>query len=328
MKIAAISLNKYGDNLAEKIGKQLPLDVYSKNNIKNFNITNLTCELMNSYEAIIFLSSTGIAVRSIASFIKNKVEDPAVIVIDIFGKYVISLLGGHIGGANLLTEKIAKTIGALAIITTATDGLGVTAPDIIAKDNGLIIDNMKTAKQIAALLVDGKNVGFADESGEISLPKGYTEKLQDIDGIVYVTNKCGNVFSDKKIPVLKLLRKNVVIGIGCKKNYPSQMMIATVMEKLKLYNIDARSVKAVTTVEIKKDEKAIIALSEYLKTEFKTFSIKEIKTVQNNYKGSDFVEKSIGIRAVCQPCIELSNANVLIDKMNLSGMTLCIGVLN
>ncbi len=327
MKIAAISLNKYGDDLAKKIGQLVPLDLYSKNNIDNFNIADLAGRLMNNYEAIIFLSSTGIAVRSIASFIKNKVEDPAVLVIDILGKYVISLLSGHLGGANELTERIAKIIGAMAIITTATDNLKVVAPDIIAKENRLIIENIKIAKEISALLVDGKNVAFVDESKEISLPKGYTEKLQDVDGIVYVTNKCREVFSDKNIPVLKLIRKNIILGIGCKKNYSPKAMIYEVKEKLKLYNLDERSVKAVTSVEIKKDELAIIALSEYLKAEFETFSIEEIKTIQQRYQGSDFVEKSIGIRAVCQPCIELSNATILVDKMNLSGMTLCIGKL-
>lgn len=328
MKIAAISINKYGDDLAKKIDQYVPLDVYSKYNIKNFNIIDLTGKLMNDYEAIIFLSSTGIAVRSIASFIKNKVEDPAVIVVDVLGKYVISLLSGHLGGANELTGKVAEIIGAMAIITTATDNLGVIAPDIVAKKNGLIIDNIKTAKGIAALLVNGKNVVFDDEEKEIPKPKGYTEKLQDADGIVYVTNKCRDVFHDKNIPVLKLIRQNIILGIGCKKNYSAETMIYQVKEKLKLYNIDERAVKEVISVEMKKNECAIIALSQYLEAEFNTFSIQEIKTVQQKYQGSDFVEKSIGIRAVCQPCVELSNARILIDKMNLSGMTLCIGILN
>lgn len=327
MKIAAISLNKYGDDLAAKINRQVPIDIYSKNNIKNFNIITLAATLMQSYEAIIFLSSTGIAVRSIASFIKNKVEDPAVIVIDIFGKYVISLLSGHLGGANSLTEKIANVIGAQPIITTATDSLNVTAPDIIAMENGLIIGDMKIAKEISALLVDGKNVFFSDGEREILLPKGYTENLQLAEGIVYVTNKNEDIKSDKNIPKLKLIRKNIVLGIGCKKNYSAKTMINAVKEKLKENNIDERAIKIVTSVEIKKDEMAIIALSKYFNAEFKTFSIEEIKTVQNNYKGSDFVEKSIGVRSVCEPCIELSNATLLTDKMNLSGMTLCIGIL-
>lgn len=408
MKIAVISLNKKGDIIAANIAKVITVDLYSKTKIQDFNIKDITRELMEKYEALVFLSSTGIAVRSIAPYIKSKDVDPAVIVIDVLGKYVISLLSGHLGGANALSIKLAEIVGALPVITTATDILKVKAPDIIAVENNLIIDNLKDAKEISALLVDGKKVAFIDEENKIDIPKGYVslegkfqacklmnldgnsnyrlhaEKVNikkeqeyenkaqigddelkeaekqcfqrnskkccslpvrsnillnddnssldivnDITGIVYVTDKVKTQdFSSAKynsLKKLKLIRRDVVLGIGCKKNYPAKKMIEQVCEKLEKLNIDKRAVKYVTTVEIKEDEKAILELNKALKGEMKVFTREAIMKVQHKYKGSDFVEKSIGIRAVCEPCVELCGGTLLTEKLSLSGMTLCVG---
>lgn len=325
MNIALISLNRYGDVIGENIGRVVPVSIFSKNKIEKFNITKLAGELMESYEAVIFISSTGIAIRAIAPFIKNKAEDPAVIVIDILGKYAISLLSGHLGGANSLTEKIAGIIGAEAVITTATDNLKLKAPDIIAKENQLIIDDLTMAKNISAILVDGGKVAFADEENIIEAPKGYSYHLKEAKGIVYVTNKLNYIEGYEYVDKLKLIRKNIIIGIGCRKNYSVESMRDIVREKLREFNIDERAVKIVASSEIKREEKAIIELSKLLKAQFKTFSNDAVKTVQHNYEGSDFVEKQIGVRAVCEPCVELSGGTVLIGKMKLSGMTLAIG---
>lgn len=323
MKIAAVSLNKFGDDIAGRINKAINIDIYSKSKLKEFSINPLTKKLMEEYEAIIFISSTGIAVRAIAPFIKDKTKDPAVVVIDVLGRYVISLLSGHIGGANALADEVAKVIGASPVITTATDNLNLTAPDIIAKENGLVIGDMKEAKEIAALLVNGEKVAFVDEDGIIKTPKGYTEDLNSAAGIVYVTNKKSFPYKSEK--KLKLIRKNVILGIGCKKNYSLQEMHTKVRDKLAELNFEEKAVKIVASIDIKKHEEAIIQLSKRLDAEFKTFSAEDIKGVQHKYKGSDFVEKSIGVRAVCEPVVELSKGLVITEKLNLGGMTLCIG---
>lgn len=327
MNIAVISITKNGDNLAKKIEEKFNIHLYSKNLSKDFDFKEAVKDSFENYEAVIFITSTGIAVRAIAPYITTKDKDPAVIVIDNLGKFVISLLSGHLGGANKLTEDIALVLGAEPIITTATDNLGITAPDMIAKENDLIIDSLKDAKDIAALLVDGKEVGFLDEEELISCPSGYVSKLIQCDGVVYVTNK--NVLKyidEKKIPKkLKLIRRNIILGIGCRKDYPIDAMKEKVLEVLKKQNIDTRAIKCIATVEVKKDERAIIELSKYLNCDMKIFTIEEIKKVQHKYEGSAFVEKTLGIKSVCEPSIELAGGTVEISKMKLDGMTLAIG---
>ncbi|GFZ32643.1 cobalamin biosynthesis protein CbiG [Clostridium zeae] len=350
MKIAAICINSQGEKLYEDINKYISLDLFNKNRKENFNISEVVSEIFKQkkYDALIFFTSTGIAVRAIAPYIKSKDKDPAVLVIDVLGKYVISLLSGHLGGANELTTEISKLIKAEPIITTATDNMGIVAPDIIAKNNNLVIDDLKKAKEIAALLVAGKNVIFIDEEKKISTPKGYidgdcdkqscdSEKVENASyyynnlndnkipesGTVIVTNKDKYLDEDR---TLCLIRKNIILGIGCRKDYSADKMREIVICKLKEFGFHESAVKTVATVEVKKDEKAIKKLSEYLEADFKIASIKEIEKIQHRYKGSDFVEKTIGVRAVCEPSVELFGGTLITEKLSIDGMTLCIGV--
>jgi cobalt-precorrin 5A hydrolase len=368
MRIAIVSVTKQGDGLAERLRGPLQAEVFSKNNINNMNTLNpsdtsdstnhfdikaLTKSLMESYQGIIFIASTGIAVRAIAPFLKGKEIDPAVLVVDSTGKFVISLLSGHLGGANELTIKAAELLKAQPVITTASDNMGFTAPDIVARDNGLVIEDMKKAKELAALMVAGKSAAFIDEEKLISLPRGYidAEHLEEAEAVLWVTNRL-SVEADKPMiekisapvteggalvfeardsriktgkPVLRLLRKNIILGIGCRKDYEPERMRENLLRTLKEHNIDYRSVGIIATVEVKKDEAAIKDLAAFLKCELKIFSIEDIKKVQHSYEGSDFVEKTIGIRAVCEPCVELAGGELLTGKISCDGMTLCIG---
>lgn len=324
MKTAVVTFTNQGDLIAEKLNKHMDIHLYSKKQQEDFNFKEVSKKLMKECEAIIFISSTGIAVRAIAPYLISKTEDPAVVVIDNSSKYVISLLSGHLGGANELTLKLAKILDAEAVITTATDNLNKVAPDMIAKDNNLIIDDMKKAKLIAADLVQGYKVGFIDEKNEIELPKGYINDLQEARSLVYVTNK-DKIESFKDKFTLKLIRRDIVLGIGCRKDYDPDTMLQNVLKTLKENNIDRRSIKTIATVEIKKDEKAIIALAEELNAELKIFTIEDIRAIQHKYEGSDFVEKTIGVRAVAEPCVELAGGMVFVGKTKISGMTFSAG---
>lgn len=117
-------------------------------------------------DGIIFVGACGIAVRMIAPFLKSKTTDPAVVVIDEAGQFVISLLSGHIGGANRLAERAAAILGATPVITTATDVNGKFAVDVFASDNHLRIRDMHAAKEVSAAILRGERVGVYCE-GEI-----------------------------------------------------------------------------------------------------------------------------------------------------------------
>lgn len=325
MKIAVIYFTSQGRDIANKLSEAISIDKFSKYDLEDFNLNKVTEKAMKNYQGIIFIGATGIAVRAIAPYILSKDKDPAVVVVDNGARYAISLLSGHLGGANELCLEVSKILEAEPIITTATDNLGLEAPDVISKNFNLIIEDLKKAKDIASLLVEGKKVAFIDEENLISKPKGYVEGLKAAEGIVVVSNKLISEHTKVALKSLKLIRRNIVLGIGCRKNYEEKLMREKVMKTLEEYNIDLRAVKSIATVEVKKHEKAILSLKEELNCSMNIFTIEDIKKVEHKYKGSDFVQKTIGVRAVCEPCVELSGAEILTEKLSLEGMTLCIG---
>jgi cobalt-precorrin 5A hydrolase len=117
---------------------------------------------IRQYTGHIFIMSTGIVVRVIAPLIRHKTEDPAVVVVDDRGMHAISLLSGHLGGANELAQKIAGIIGAKPVITTATDVNLVPAIDVLAKEKSLFIENPEAIKTVNMALLRGDKIHVHD----------------------------------------------------------------------------------------------------------------------------------------------------------------------
>lgn len=323
--IGVVSVTSKGDKIAEKLKNHMNIMLFSKNKIQDFNLMSITKNLMDNCSSIIFISSTGIAVRAISPYLKGKEKDPGVVVVDCNCNYAISLVSGHIGGANELALEVSKILNITPIITTATDGLNILAPDIIAKNYDLVIEDLKKAKYISSRLVDGSTVFFKDDSEKIDTPNKYTETKIIKNNTVWITNKlrCSEYVNNETI--LRLIKKDIVIGIGCRKNTVSEKLIEFVLKILEENNIDKRAVAKIGSVDLKKNEKAINDLSYILKCPFDTFSIDDIKVVEDKYEASEFVFKTLGIKSVCEPCIELMNGKIIVNKIKYEGMTLAIG---
>lgn len=301
---------------------------------EDFKLNDITKEAMKNSKGVIFISSTGIAVRAIAPFLEGKDKDPGVVVVDLYGKYAINILSGHLGGGNELTLKVSKILKAMPIITTASDNLGIIAPDVLAKDNNLTIEDLKKAKYIASLLVDKKSIGIKDDYNMIEIGRGY-EKIQELrEDCIWITHNLKdepeNDSVHKKLDcsrILRLIKKDIVLGIGCRKDTSYEKLNYFINSSLIKYNIDIRSVNSIVSVDVKAREEGIIKLAEKLNCPFITFNRDEIKTVQDKYDKSEFVLKTLGITGVCEPCVDLAGAEVIISKIKHEGMTLAIGIL-
>ena len=132
-------------------------------------------------EGILFIGAMGIAVRSIAPFLESKTKDPAVLVMDEKGSFLISVLSGHIGGGNELTRLLAGRLGAAAVITTASDVNHKIALDVFAQKNGLYICDMERIKEAEAAILEGKPLHFYCE-GQVKgrLPKELSASWEEI----------------------------------------------------------------------------------------------------------------------------------------------------
>ena len=321
MPMILISATQKGNTIGAKLKSEFPqLEVMTREEMVKEGLKDITKKAIENHSTIIFVASTGIAVRAIAPWVKDKTVDPAVIVIDSEGKYVISLLSGHIGGANKITEQIAEYLGSMPIITTATDQLGIIAPDIISQEYDLIIESMDKCKEVSVQLIQGEKVAFIDEDHRIPLPKGYVDASERAKYQVVVGNRRNVPQAD-----LQLIRKDIVLGIGCRRDVDPTKMREYILRELEDFNIHPLAVKEIVSIDIKKDEKCILELAQYLQVPFKVYSKDEINQLDYDFKGSDFVQSQVGVRGVSEPCVILAGARIIKEKSKFEGMTLCIG---
>lgn len=266
------------------------------------SVEELTGRYFDNVSAIIFIAATGIAVRSIAPYIGHKSYDPAVIVIDVAANYCIPILSGHAGGANELAEKLSLGINAEAVITTATDVCGAFAVDEFARKNNLVVTDWTIAKKISAELINGEKTSYSVE----------------------ISDRASR--TDEKI--LKLIPRDIVVGIGCRRETASDKIRDAVYKCLSENDIDVRAVCSVSSIDLKKNEEGIIALSDELNIPFITYSETELKTLSGEYSASDFVRNVTGIDCVCERsavmCAGGDRDSLVCNKTVYDGVTVAL----
>lgn len=342
MKIRIISFTEAGSQLNKKLCDCLTdknfectgftMERFAKKYSLNSQVGELkewTKETFLEAEGIIFISACGIAVRAIAPFIKNKFLDPAVLSMDEQGKYCIPLLSGHIGGANELAVITASMMGGTPVITTATDINNCFAVDVFAHKNQLIIADRELAKRVSSELLEGKKVFMTSEMPEykfvsneiVSTKEEATSNLE----IQISTCKLSKEQQESK-KVLQLIPTNLIMGIGCKKNIDGIEMEQFIEEKLANLNIDKRAITIIASIDIKKNEKAILYIAKKFGWKFKTYSSDELKQAEGEFTESEFVSVTTGVGNVCERAAVLAGTNgtLLMGKTVGHGMTLAI----
>lgn len=273
---------------------------------------------------IIYIGSSGIAVRSIAPFVKSKTTDPAVISIDEQGRYVIPLLSGHIGGANSVARRLAQILNAEPIITTATDINGLFAVDEWAVKNNLHIGSMYAAKEFAAALVDGEKIGLSStyKLSDDELPKGIEISSSNRVGFVISDNP-----QDKPYQVtLNLLPKVYYLGIGCRRNTPEEKIASLVLPKLKALNLTMASIAGIASVDLKQDEQGLLSFARKYKLPITFYTAQELSAVEGVFSPSAFVQSVVGVNNVCErSAVKASdNGKLILAKTSQEGVTLAI----
>ena len=278
---------------------------------------NLYKSTENSFEnkdCIIFIGAAGIAVRAVAPFVISKKTDPAVICVDERGINVISLLSGHIGGANKLTLKIADAVGGSPIITTATDINDKFAVDEWAVNNNMHILNLESARNIAADILENKKIGLYSNFDIINeLPKeiNLNEKAA---GICISLNSNIKPFQN----TLTLIPKIISVGIGCRKGTSFEDVYDAITTVLEDNNISIFAVKCINSIDLKEHEQGIFKTAEILKVPFNTYSKDELNNIDGQFSQSDFVKSVAGVDNVCErAAVMASNSNKLIIKKSV-----------
>ncbi len=291
--------------------------------------------LMADYDTILCIMATGIVVRSIAPHLGHKSKDPGILVMDPDGKYVISLLSGHLGHANENTVYLAKRMNAQPVITTGTDVKGSMAVDVLAEKLGCTIADFTAAKDVTALILDDEPIALVggehcDTTGLV-LPQNlvFSEKQEALSGDY---SGCVVISADDPLkwpsgkPAVQIVPKKIVIGIGCRRNTEAERIEEAVRQALAVLALHPLSVKAFATIGLKADEKGIHVACKTFDAELKVVPDDFVKMVQNRFEGSDFVFKTTGLYAVSEPCGYVASGfgECLLEKQKCGGITLSI----
>ena len=343
MKVALICFSLTGQQTGERLcrgleaaGMTAELDKKSKYLPDSIQISTSAWagEKFLVSDALIFIGATGIAVRSIAPYVASKKSDPAVLVVDECGKFVISLLSGHLGGATDLHHRFAV--------------------DVFAKKNNCNIFNMKAAKEVSAALLAGKKVGFYSEfptDGELpeglircdeygnpvsSMDNRSEEKIQkssDLDGAgTDCTNiDCGvavtvHTSCNPFISTTQVVPKCLTLGMGCRKDKDARGIAEAAQKVLDRSGFHKEAFEQIASIDLKKEEQGILSLSQDWQIPFVTYTEEELKQVPGEFTPSPFVKKITGVDNVCERSAVLASGNgrLLQRKTGENGVTTAV----
>ena len=269
-------------------------------------------------EDLIFVGACGIAVRTIAPFVRSKTEDPAVVAVDEKGEFAVSLLSGHLGGGNRLAQAAAQILGGTPVITAATDVQGKFAVDVWARDNGLTIPSMTWAKEISAAVLAGEPVAFQSAFPvEGTVPaelSGGPEARLTLE--VGVRRKAHPVFAPRCL----------VLGLGCRKGKTAEEIGALVDRVLEAEGILPEAVAGAATIDWKRQEEGLLAFCRSRGWPLRFFSAEELAAAPGDFSSSDFVSQTVGVDNVCERAAALASGGgaLLVKKQAENGVTLAV----
>ncbi len=317
-RIAVVAFTQRGTELSHAIKAILTdddVDIFDKT---KQSAADFVGENFNLRDAFIFIGAAGIAVRLVAKHIKKKDVDPAVIVIDELGDFVIPILSGHIGGGNELAEEISDMIRATPVITTATDINKCFAVDVWATKLGCAIPETGEIKHISSAVLNGQKIGLFsdgfDVEGEIPPCFDLAEK-----GIGVSVSLSGS--SEHFEKEINIVPKIVTLGAGCRRGTPEDAFEAFILGFLEDNGICIAAVRTMASLDLKANEECMLAFSKKYCIPFVTYTAEQLNEVEGEFSHSDFVFKTTGVDNICERSASAEGGKLIIRKTAENGMT-------
>lgn len=323
-----------------------------------------TAQRMAEGDALLFIGACGIAVRAIAPNLTDKLHDVPVLVMDEEGRYVIPILSGHVGGANELARELAGLMDACPVITTATDVQKKFAVDLFAKRNHLEIMNKDGIAKVSAkalageqltIAVRAKNIecyhpkfcevceeDFTEAENQLLREASMHKQDQEVCGVEpplrlvpYVKNQPVDIvvseMQDNKNALIWLRPRRYVVGMGCRKNKDTEELLAFYQETLEQAMVEPGEVYALASIDKKKDEPGLLAISERMRIPFFTYTAEELNRVGECVHSSEFVKAQVGVDNVCERAAFAGcgvSGWLIYEKHAFDGMTIAIAERN
>ena len=305
MKMYCLSFTDRGEKLAEKLTDDF--GAYSDRCNRPLSLKAWTEKAFAEADTVVFIGACGIAVRAIAPYVVSKVTDPAVIVIDECGDFVISLLSGHLGGANDMARLIADAIGSVPFITTATDRNDVFAVDEWSKRQHAEVLEPNKIVLVSSKILDGKDIKVRTDLDMDGKEPDHVVMSDDDPDIEF-----GYIEKDREplhiVPVI------IHLGIGCRRG-TSQIDIESAFADFKKETgLIQRSVVKCASIDLKANEQGLKEFCEFHGWAFDTFSAEELSLAEGDFESSEFVKKTTGVDNVCERAAVTSSGGTLVIK--------------
>lgn len=333
MKIAVFAYSRRGCQTARQVKQFFPDDEVTLHTMERFSepgflpIGSPAQDFYGSEfrlaDALIFVGSCGIAVRQIAPHVKDKQTDPAVLVVDELGTFVIALLSGHIGGANELARNLATHLGAAPVITTATDINRKFSVDAWAAKNDFSIDNIKNAKAVSAAILEQDVPMDCDFPVVTDYPCGVVAGSSGNVGIC-ISYRQKQPFGT----TLRLIPRILHLGIGCRRGTDASAIEEAVDMVLKAHGIDRRAIKCAASIDLKADEPGLAQFCQENHWPISFFSAQALGKVVGDFTPSAFVAQVTGVDNVCERAALLDADQLIVRKTAHNGVTVAIAAEN
>jgi cobalt-precorrin 5A hydrolase len=301
-------------------------------------------EVYKQVDGLVAVMATGITIRAVAPLLESKLTDPAVVSVDAHGKFVISLLSGHLGGANDLAHVIAQGINAIPVITTASDIMGKQSVEDLAKKLQLKIENFDSLVALNSAIVNGDRIvvvlvgnvklpSTAFGSYEVRVAQDGTDALDIISsfdaGIIITSDPLTITKFTKPFIILKM--RKIVVGLGARKESTPESMIQAVDMALEKIHMPLSRVYAFATVDIKRSSQQMIDAVAKMGAPLEFLSVDALSTVTycDLSPDSAMVQSKIGIGGVCERAalkVAGPNAKLILKKTKLNGVTVAVAM--
>lgn len=333
MNIAVIAVSPQGITIAEQLKAewQEQLTIFSTHQHSSVesirNIKEHVDAHFGDYSAWVFIGAMGICIRTIAEHVQHKYHDPAVINIDSTGCFVVSVLSGHVGGANELTEHIASLLGAQAVVSTQTDNTGLWALDLFSRKYGWAqVNNMGGLNKPIALYTNGKPTALLLEVRDkftLELERTHAEhvdiyyKREDLDESKYelILVVSPRVYETSK-PCIQYIPKSLALGLGCRYQCAPKDIPEYICNEIRRLGYYPEAIKRIGTIDLKKDEPLLKEMLQLLNIEEADIYTSEDLAPVEIKNPSDYVFKVTGVYGVAESASRLSArmGSIVIEK--------------
>ena len=332
METVFLAFTDKGFTLARRLADELAGKAFRSR--ESGGVQTWTAAHFFSSDALVFIGAAGIAVRAIAPYVRKKTLDPAVVVIDENGHFVIPILSGHLGGANDLARRLASATGGVPVITTATDVNGRFAVDEWAKRQNCAVQNPSRILPVSSKILAGETAAVWSRwpvNGDAPEFVRPADEEETPDVVVDIYRKSGPAcVPDGNVP-LKLVPRIAVLGVGCRRGTEEEQIEACFRQFLEENEIEEEAVCLAASIDLKKEEPGLVQFCEQHGLPFITYTAEELKQVRGDFSASEFVKSVTGVDNVCERsalCAAGSEETdrLLVKKTKYEGVTMALAL--